>query len=86
MSKDVDDVLGWMRGVHDKTFESLAPQAITKAVLENLEQRDTVSIEDIIATLQERLDKYPDAARDLRLMYTAGIRLLEEIRERRPSA
>lgn len=80
---DIDDIVVKLRAGQDAGFASLAPQAITRAVLETLERQETVSIDDIIATMQGWLDKASAMNEPARVAVTAGINHLEDLRERR---
>ncbi|MBF0247003.1 MAG: hypothetical protein HQL36_02860 [Alphaproteobacteria bacterium] len=80
----MEDVLLSFGDKHEKGFESLAPQAIARAVLENLERKEAVTVDDVIATMQGWLDN-PKANEPVRVAVNAGIRHLEDLRERRRS-
>ena len=80
---DIDDVVVKIRNKNEKltekSFESLAPQAIARAVLETLERQEPVTLDDIIATMQGWLGEKPgDGAADIAI--TTVIRHLESLR------
>lgn len=79
---DIEDIVVRMRDTQEAGFAALAPQAISRAVLETLERQETVSINDIIGTLQGWLDKAPNASEPARVAISAGIRHLEDLRAR----
>ncbi len=82
---NVDDFLVKRTANIEKGFAQLAPQAITRAVLDTLERQETVSIKDIIATMQGWLDEMPNENEPLRITITSGIDHLESLQERHQS-
>jgi hypothetical protein len=83
---NMDDILVKASSNMQDGFASLGPQAITRAVLDTLEQQETVSIKDVITTMQGWLNDIPTEKEPLRITITSGIDHLESLQERHQSA
>jgi hypothetical protein len=83
---EMDDILVRIRSSNERGFEQLAPQAITRATLDRLESQETVSLDDIIGTMQSWLDRVPEKNNPMRGTITEGIRYLRDLQERQRSS
>lgn len=81
---NLDDIVLRVAETREEGFEALAPQAISRAVLDTLENQESVTIDDIIVTMQGWLEG-AKANEPVRIAVNAGIRHLENLLERRRS-